>query len=33
VLATTAAAGEDLPEDEGYAPAPVYTDLFGAVMK
>lgn len=33
LLATTAAAGEGLPVDEGYAPAPVYTDLFGAVIK
>ena len=33
VLATTAASGEGLPRDEGYAPVAVYTDLFGAVIK
>jgi ribonuclease HI len=32
-LATTAAAREDLPVDEGYAPVSVLTDLFGAVIK
>lgn len=31
LLATTAAAGEGLAEDEGYAPAAVLTDLFGPV--